>query len=99
MTQNEYDRWLDERHMEAPSNDLASRISAAAAQTPQQQARKPFWQWSLPKPAYAFASLLIIGGVLSLGMPQPPTTIQSPTTISDGELLYDVFDYSDDSLL
>ncbi|MDG1286670.1 MAG: hypothetical protein P8P30_03790 [Rickettsiales bacterium] len=92
MTQDKFDSWLAQRPMEEPSSDLTSRISAMATQIPQQS--ESWWKgFAMPMPAYAFASLLVLGGIFVL-----PMSHSAPDSVSDEELFSEVFYYPDDTL-
>ena len=99
MTEDRFEERLAARHMEAPSQDLAARIQAAAMRTPQAQAsyttRRIF-----PAIGYAFASVLVVATVW-LWMPpageKTPQLVQQE--VSDAQLLSEVFYYPEESLL
>ena len=97
MTQDEFDRWLEARPVEKADENLASRISQAALQTPQQKGRA---KWHLPPSAFIAASFLVVFVVLTtvlpLGKSNDSTEIES---ISDAQLMGELFYYADDTLL
>ena len=93
MTQINLDNWLEQRPLETADQSLEARIAAQAQVTPQ-QATDSRWKWA--RPLYGVMGLALVGIFLSVAQPQ--TTQVTDVSVSDSELITEVFYYDDDTL-
>lgn len=102
MNDDKLDPILRKRAFEAPSEGFAARIISAAASTPQlappgimDWLERMFSELQLPRPAYSFASILIVGALLGMNLPMEEAIVND----DDGSLAIQSFLYLDEEIL
>lgn len=93
MKDDELHQLLHQRHRPPVSSGLAERIIRASLHVPQKQS---LWQWVCglleefhsPKPAYAFASLLLLGVFIGWTAPEEPLEPGRVSQVAVQDYLY-----------
>lgn len=105
MDDHELDTVLSRRAYLEPSDDLAQRIIAQAAATPQKKTvtilewiERLFVDLQLPRPAYSFASVLLLGVVLGMSFSSSETEVIG-AELDIASTSMQAFLYADEELL